>query len=100
MLKLTTDRHEASRGLFATALLLVGFMITMMHLMDYVSNIHSLFWHYDCWRLEYLMNGINRYQQPVAMAIVLLRNLIVTGLQQYNNYCTFCGIFLSSMQVL
>jgi len=62
-----------------------------MHLMDYVSNMHNVFWHYHCWRLgEYLTNGINRYQWPVAMATVLLRNLIVTVLQQYNNYSTFC----------
>ena len=28
------------------------------------------------------------------MATVLPRNLIVTVFQQYNNYCTFCGIFV------
>ena len=34
MLKLTTDRHEASRGLFATAELLV--------LLKYLYNIYSI----------------------------------------------------------
>jgi len=34
-----------------------------MHLMDYVFNMHNLFWHYHCWRLgEYLIRHLeNRH---------------------------------------
>jgi len=38
-LKLTTDRHEASRGLFATAELLVTILVKGMNLQHFGTNL-------------------------------------------------------------
>jgi len=41
MLKLTTDKHEASRGLSATAELLVPSHVLAFRVLDHVSQWHT-----------------------------------------------------------
>jgi len=44
MLKLTTDKHEASRGLSATAELLVPSHVLAFRVLDHVSQWHTQAW--------------------------------------------------------